>query len=910
MRPPTAKRLRRSLIPTAASLVVHAAVAGAIVTVTVEHLQPPPDRPRLLDITAIATPDGDDQPEQPADPAPEQRDQPAPPRSARADDSLAQRTETARASAQASIARAATVAPPPSTRPAAPPAVVRAPRRAPAASFAGVQARAATRIVYAVDASGAMVHTMSFVLDELSRSIGRLQPTQSFQILLVSDTPGAPTTRSPPIDPDDDGLIRATSRHKAAARDWLATVVAGGRSSPLAGLDAALRLDPDLVFLLARGIQRTGTDDAALNANAGATLARLDALNPLDPATGDRPAVIKTLQFIEPDPTGLLTRIARVHGDGEGSTRLITPEDMGAEPAETIASDTPPGASPSADTRALDAAAAGLAESERSLTALAVIAGVATAEEAARVRTAADRALAILADIPPATPRTADARPNLLRARASVLRAAAEPADTEASRAWRDDHARRALADAGPLRIVDPRTDADRDLVVADAARLLGRPGEAHERILTILENAVDADLDAPTLAAAEITALTAATADDPRGDAARRARDAIAGTLDADRRDALGTASPWADPAWRAVAAAALARSRRDAGEPPARVLAPLLAELSNRSVPEPQRRALVAPRLHAVAADLPAMPPVALRALADHARWTDRPLDAAELLLRAHEIDARPDDLRDAAAILHARNDPRAADLFYRFAIADPAHPDAADALTIALGEPDAIEQAPPQRLRAAIAAAPDHPLAPVWRTELARTTRGTEGLDLLDPPGTDRAEPMTSDAAAVALELLDELLADSPGDPALLARAAGIAERAGGSVTPDRRLDLAQSLLKADPARALDTLDGFAPPDDARRTGAELLRLRAHAALGDDPRAFRLARALAERLTPDQPGFWEANTLWLELGAKRGGADATAAARAHVARLRRLDPTLGGEPWNARLNALARE
>lgn len=920
----TSNSLRRSLIPTIASLAIHGALFAVIVTVTVEHLQPEPERPRLLDISSLPSPspDPDAGPPAPETPPTSPPDQPDPqsnpaPDQARADSALAQSVESARTEAASAFTQAATIAPPQIQRPAAPPPVVRPRRAEPAAAFAGMQASAATRIVYAVDTSGSMVHTLSFVLDELARSVGRLQPTQSFQILLFSDLPGSPVTRSPPIQPDSKGLIRATSRNKAAARDWLTTVVAGGRSAPVAGLEAALNLNPDLVFLLARGIQRTGSDDALLGASPDATLARLDALNPTDPRTGYRPAVIKTLQFIEEDPTGLMPRIARTHGDGAGSYRLITPDDLGQN-APTPNPITADDGLPPATKAALNQAADALAGPERSLATLAVLNHVATDDERAAVRTAADAALNALAEIPPATTRTTDPRPHLLRARAAVLRAATEHADPtdpdSPAAAWRDDLARRALADAAPLPIIDPAADADRDLTTAQAARLLGRPAEAHDQILAILENAVDADLDAPTLASAEIARLTAATDDDPSGTAAARARTAIASLLDADRRDsARSRNSPWADPAWRAAAAAALSRSLRLAGEPDETVLAPLLTELTERSVPEPQRRAVVAPRLAAVAADPTDLPPLALRALADHAAWTGRPRDAADYLLRAHAIEPAPESLRDAAAHLRAAGDPRAPEHFFQLATTFPDHPDAEAALTIALGpsDPNAPGLDPtPQRLRAALDAAPSHPLAPAWRTALARTTRGLPGLELLHP-----IEPLTSEAAALAIELLDELLAANPGDPDLLRRAAGIAQRSEGSLTPARRLDLAESLLATDPARALDTLDGLPPQQSpADQTRADILRLRALIATDQTAPAFTLAKDLSNRLEPTpgepaDPAFWEAATLWLELGATRGGPDARAAARAHIARLRRIDPTMGGDPWARRLDALAR-
>jgi hypothetical protein len=39
--------------------------------------------------------------------------------------------------------------------------------------------------------------------------------------------------------------------------------------------------------------------------------------------------VIKTIQFLEEDPTGVMRAIAERHGDGPGSYRVLTPRDLG-----------------------------------------------------------------------------------------------------------------------------------------------------------------------------------------------------------------------------------------------------------------------------------------------------------------------------------------------------------------------------------------------------------------------------------------------------------------------------------------------------------------------------------------------------------------------------------------------------
>jgi hypothetical protein len=95
-------------------------------------------------------------------------------------------------------------------------------------------------------------------------------------------------------------------------------VIPGGRSNPVPALKRALWLSPDAVFLLSNVVTGAGQFEA----DKGTILRDLEALNPFDPATGRRKTLIKTLQFLDEDPAGILQAIAEVHG-GEGGYRFI-----------------------------------------------------------------------------------------------------------------------------------------------------------------------------------------------------------------------------------------------------------------------------------------------------------------------------------------------------------------------------------------------------------------------------------------------------------------------------------------------------------------------------------------------------------------------------------------------------------
>ncbi len=194
--------------------------------------------------------------------------------------------------------------------------------------FAGVQARRAQRVVYVVDASGPMASSLAFVKGELARSITGLDSDQAFQVLFFREAAGPATRASDPgflafqTAGSSPQLISATSDAKKHFQEWLSTIRPTGRSNPQPALEESLRLRPDLIFVLSRRIKRTNLADAA--GEARQVLAALDRLNPPDALSGRRPVVIKTIQFLDDDPSGMLQAIAQTHGDGPDSYKLLT----------------------------------------------------------------------------------------------------------------------------------------------------------------------------------------------------------------------------------------------------------------------------------------------------------------------------------------------------------------------------------------------------------------------------------------------------------------------------------------------------------------------------------------------------------------------------------------------------------
>lgn len=212
----------------------------------------------------------------------------------------------------------------PKPAPVTPPPLPPSPTEHVAVSFAGVDAPAASRIVYAMDGSAAMISTFPFVKEQLVRSVSRLGPAQTFQVVVFRRPP---MSDGRPTRPEVETFATAGSYEGAGSasverlRVWLTGIRPGGGSSPIVGLTAAMQHKPDLVFLMTCSIPRTGT--AQWGGGKEAILASLEELNPVGVLSRQRPAVIKSIQFLDADPTGILEAIARAHGDGPGSYRVL-----------------------------------------------------------------------------------------------------------------------------------------------------------------------------------------------------------------------------------------------------------------------------------------------------------------------------------------------------------------------------------------------------------------------------------------------------------------------------------------------------------------------------------------------------------------------------------------------------------
>ena len=69
-----------------------------------------------------------------------------------------------------------------------------------------------------------------------------------------------------------------------------------------------------MVFLLSKGITDRGMNRDDRARVASTFLGEVELLNPLDSATGFRPVRIRTIEFFDADPEGLLEELGARHG--------------------------------------------------------------------------------------------------------------------------------------------------------------------------------------------------------------------------------------------------------------------------------------------------------------------------------------------------------------------------------------------------------------------------------------------------------------------------------------------------------------------------------------------------------------------------------------------------------------------
>lgn len=758
----------------------------------------------------------------------------------------------------------------------------------PSVAFAGVQSKAARTLVYVVDGSGATANSFAYLQAQLMRSIDRLSPTQRFQIVLFREADDSAYTLAPI---NGGRLARATPDHKRQVAGWLDTVSARGRSNPLDGLKGALSLKPDLVLLITRSIQRTEMGWAQ---GQREILQTLNELNPQDPISGQRATVIKCVQLLDEDPTGIMNAIGTLHGDGVDDYRVVRYEDLVSTDEPERIAERSIGAS---EEQRITTAAEIWGELAQSGATQSILTSVA---DRAQRMSVIDSAKAVRSLAGPLRERDGCAELLWAQATLTLHKADALP-DPEPS-------LRSIVESLGPVMYTDPSTDAQRSITVALARDALGERGQAAQRLRELVELSDELQLDALTRAQTLLALVS--IGEEPESLSAIASEPPF--TTPSGNIDAL-----WGLLLREGVTIARLQRREPNAWTPMLRV-----RESARRS-PEiveyiDQRLALIyetharpndptpTPVLMAAADALSRSIATRERALALYERVVDQPDSGDELPdalwqigVLGRSIGTRESIERSNSALTRLARD-----------VSDD--PRALGAISSAIGSTGEQEhEALAQRLTLAIDLFPGSPAIDLWRLRLAELREDFARLDTLDPISPETREGVLAGELyeRTVLGMLDRY--DDPQVRAGLERRMLLAAQRFGLPSVD--LWTKRSAISAaqhDPQGALGMIDSLIEQAENRGEPSEELRmLRAQTLMRLDQTQSALGELRELIARSDATGnytstYWQSWAIMLESIAERGGERDRDEARRHLARLLLIDPELGGSPWRERL------
>lgn len=175
------------------------------------------------------------------------------------------------------------------------------------------------KIVYVVDFSGSITPVVDDLRRELKRSVGQLQTSQSFEVVLFLSNAGSKYA----VESFAAKLTQADVENKRRFFDWIQHHSPNGATNPLPALIRALALKPEVIFLISDG----GFDDPApkvlediKNANRVAK-AKINCLV-FDELLFDYKSGVGKLT----EGAKLLQTIAQQHG---GKCKIVTEADLG-----------------------------------------------------------------------------------------------------------------------------------------------------------------------------------------------------------------------------------------------------------------------------------------------------------------------------------------------------------------------------------------------------------------------------------------------------------------------------------------------------------------------------------------------------------------------------------------------------
>lgn len=169
----------------------------------------------------------------------------------------------------------------------------------------------ARTVVYVVDASGSLIDSLPFVINELKDSFRKLSDEQRFTVIFFQrDT-------AIEVPTPNRGMKIANRENIKKVSDWITleegNITPRGSSNPVKAIQLALAYKPDLIYILSDNI--TGHGRYAVDQRE-----LLEMISDTKKSRGATNTRINTIQFLYPDPLGTLQKIA---AQNEGRYRYV-----------------------------------------------------------------------------------------------------------------------------------------------------------------------------------------------------------------------------------------------------------------------------------------------------------------------------------------------------------------------------------------------------------------------------------------------------------------------------------------------------------------------------------------------------------------------------------------------------------
>ena len=175
------------------------------------------------------------------------------------------------------------------------------------------------RVAFLIDASGSLIDTMPFVIEELKSYIRKLQGPQSFTIIFFG--------RNTVLESPPRGLQPATGEYKDRTIDWLETnkdKVLGLKGEPIEAIKNAISYNPQLIYILSDNI--TGEKQYAIRQE--------QLINEIKRLMKGKKILFNTIQFVHDDPLvsqGKERTLERIANEFGGMFKFLPGEELNIE---------------------------------------------------------------------------------------------------------------------------------------------------------------------------------------------------------------------------------------------------------------------------------------------------------------------------------------------------------------------------------------------------------------------------------------------------------------------------------------------------------------------------------------------------------------------------------------------------